>query len=78
VGTFSYEITTALGDPGMVMICVLVTAVTHEAGTTTGLFQLLGTTIEFGTLTNELAGTTTMLELGTGAMTILGTKVGTF
>jgi hypothetical protein len=49
----------------------LETFVTNEAGTTTGLFHVLGTTRVPGTLTIELGGIGTIYECGTDEGTLL-------
>jgi hypothetical protein len=50
---------------------------TQLAGTTTGVDHVDGTTTVAGTYTNELVGTEMIAELGTVAMTLVGTEFGT-
>jgi len=47
-------------------------------GTITGEFHVNGTLTVEGTETHEVTGTVITFELGTGAMTIVGTYVGKF
>jgi hypothetical protein len=58
-------IITALGDDAIVMTHELGRVDTHEAGKTTGLDQVDGTVMLYGTNTNELAGTVAMAVDGT-------------
>jgi hypothetical protein len=61
----------------MVMIKVYGTDETHETGTTTGVAQVVGTTTEAGTKTNELVGTSTTFDDGTGTISESGIESGT-
>jgi hypothetical protein len=56
---------------------LLLTDVTHESGTTTGDVHDVGTTTVTGTETNDETLTETTEKLGTEAIALDGTDVGT-
>lgn len=77
-GTFDHEIITELGDEAIVMITDDGTLLTCVQATTTGDDQLEGTTTVAGTATKLETATVTTAELGTLAITDVGTDSGIF
>jgi hypothetical protein len=67
-GTLLYEMMTAPGYELMVMMKVLGTYETQVAGTTTGLFQLVGITTVDGVTTQLVAGTAITFDVGIVSM----------
>jgi hypothetical protein len=76
VGAFDQAMMTAFDDE-TVITWVDGKPVAHEAGTTTGDDQVLGTATVVGTKTNDETGTVTTNELGTETTTLDGTDDGT-
>jgi len=77
-GTSVHDTTTAPDSDEMVMRSAVGRLETHEIGTTTGETMVDGMVKVAGTVTNDEAGTVTMIENGIEAITPVGTESGTF